>query len=288
MPTITPVERALLKRKKKTRRALKRPARQATPDSIEREYMRKFNKILNRLEKLIKARVVKELPKLVEQHNKKLPTSDRMDATIAQKVAKLFVSIEKSLADLPTSMVQGAAEDIAKKTNKFNKAQVAKVFKSVVGVDLLGKEPWLAEQLEMFSIGNANLISDVSQQFINNTQQTVMEGLRQGLRHEEIAKRILSKSGKGLASDLRKAKKRAALIARDQVSKLNGQLTQLRQENVGVQKYIWRTVRDSRVRNSHREREGKEFDWSNPPSDGHPGEPINCRCFAEPVLDDII
>ena len=27
--------------------------------------------------------------------------------------------------------------------------------------------------------------------------------------------------------------------------------------------------------------------WDDPPSEGHPGEPINCRCVAEPVLSSL-
>ncbi len=300
----TPVEEALLKKARRSKKKLKlrKPVRQSIPLNLEREYLRKFNKIITRMEKIIRARVIKQLPTLVNQNEKKLPTT-RLDASPAQKVAKLFISINKSLVGIPDSLKEGAAEDIAKKVNKFNEAQVGNVFKSVLGVDLLGGEPFLKEQLEIFSLANANLIKDVTQELVDKTQQTVLRGLRQGLRHEEIAQQILGrvKTGEGLVSDIRKAKQRAALIARDQVSKLNGQLTELRQTNAGVKKYRWRTVGDGRVRGTpgtpsenlgkdknHFKREGKIFLWSDPPPDGHPGEPILCRCFAEPVLDDLI
>jgi len=45
-------------------------------------------------------------------------------------------------------------------------------------------------------------------------------------------------------------------------------------------KYIWRTRADSKVRSVHAERDGKVFDWDNPPEGGHPGEAPNCRCRA--------
>ncbi|MBI5426784.1 MAG: hypothetical protein HZA02_00725 [Nitrospinae bacterium] len=48
------------------------------------------------------------------------------------------------------------------------------------------------------------------------------------------------------------------------------------------QRYIWRTRRDSQVRSEHAEREGKVFDWNNPPKGGNPGEDYGCRCWAEP------
>ncbi|WNK00085.1 phage minor head protein [Thalassospiraceae bacterium LMO-JJ14] len=51
-------------------------------------------------------------------------------------------------------------------------------------------------------------------------------------------------------------------------------------------KYIWRTRGDSKVRSAHAERDGKVFDWDNPPEGGHPGEAPNCRCLAEDVKDN--
>ncbi|GAB6054407.1 hypothetical protein JCM17960_32270 [Magnetospira thiophila] len=46
-------------------------------------------------------------------------------------------------------------------------------------------------------------------------------------------------------------------------------------------KYIWHTAGDSKVRPAHAERDGKEFSWDDPPEGGHPGEELNCRCWAE-------
>ena len=43
---------------------------------------------------------------------------------------------------------------------------------------------------------------------------------------------------------------------------------------------------DERERAHHVDREGKEFNWDKPPDDGHPGQPILCRCYAEAVLPE--
>jgi len=85
---------------------------------------------------------------------------------------------------------------------------------------------------------------------------------------------------------LRITKNRASLIAVDQVGKLNGQLTELRQTNLGIEGYIWRNSEDRRVRDTHqaspRGFANRKFTWTNPPAEGHPGQPIRCRCYAEP------
>lgn len=94
-------------------------------------------------------------------------------------------------------------------------------------------------------------------------------------------------------------KNRAKFIARDQTSKLTGNLNQARMQENGIDEYIWRTARDERVvgtpggkypkgtrgHGNHYEREGETFSWQTPPSDGHPGQAYNCRCYAEPKLN---
>ena len=96
------------------------------------------------------------------------------------------------------------------------------------------------------------------------------------LSGEEIAKQIQELPRRG--------KNRAALIARDQTNKLNGQLTMLRQKSIGIEEYIWRTAGDTRVRVAHRSYADNTFKWKNPPEGGHPGQDINCRCYPEPVI----
>jgi SPP1 gp7 family putative phage head morphogenesis protein len=77
---------------------------------------------------------------------------------------------------------------------------------------------------------------------------------------------------------------RASVIARDQLGTLNSRLTRARHELVGVARYRWVTMGDDLVRDEHAERNGQEFEWDDPPPDGHPGEPINCRCHARAAI----
>lgn len=99
---------------------------------------------------------------------------------------------------------------------------------------------------------------------------------------------------------------RARLIARDQTGKLNAALTEARQKRIGVEEYIWQSVEDERVRENHRVLDGKICRWDDPtvyrnPGEtewrsrssigafvGHPGEDYQCRCFAEPRMEEII
>ena len=125
--------------------------------------------------------------------------------------------------------------------------------------------------------------------------------MREGLRAEEIAKEIERDFISSQGTELKKARKRAKLIARDQVASLQGDISRVRQTQLGVSRYVWRTAKDERVRSTHRNRENEIFVWGEPIGpqlrkkgllvdtiDGPPGRPINCRCYAEPVLEDVV
>lgn len=82
---------------------------------------------------------------------------------------------------------------------------------------------------------------------------------------------------------------RAKLIARTEVAKANAALTRARAEFVGAEYYIWRTMQDPEVRESHAELEGEVFRFDDPPEiEGEgahgPGDFPNCRCFPEPII----
>lgn len=120
---------------------------------------------------------------------------------------------------------------------------------------------------------NVSLISGLNAETKKRVEQIIFEGFALRKTKAEITK--------SLAEAMGITQRRARSIAGDQTHKLNSLLTGLRQKQLGFNKYLWRTRRDDRVRKLHREREGKTFSWDNPPSDGHPGWPINCRCVAE-------
>lgn len=64
-------------------------------------------------------------------------------------------------------------------------------------------------------------------------------------------------------------------------------INQLRQKDLGIERYIWRSQDDAKVRDSHAEYDDQMFRWDEPPAGGHPGQAHNCRCYAEPVSLDV-
>lgn len=158
-----------------------------------------------------------------------------------------------------------------------------------MGVDVYRSEPWLAELQKNWVSQNTSLIKSVPTQYMAKVEQIVRTGVIAGTSSREIAKQVKDAAG---VSD-----RRAKIIARDQIGKANGELTQYRQTDLGVEEYKWSTAKDERVRGnpsgrfpkaipSHWAREGKTFSWDNAPSGGHPGMAILCRCYGDPVWPD--
>jgi SPP1 gp7 family putative phage head morphogenesis protein len=77
---------------------------------------------------------------------------------------------------------------------------------------------------------------------------------------------------------------RAVLIAENETQRWFGEQQQIRYSEAGLDSYVWRTQRDSRVRPLHASYEGETFRWSESVKDAPPGSSPNCRCWAEPVV----
>lgn len=213
------------------------------------------------------------------------PTTDsiegeRLDAWPTQ-LANTTDEIKKEVDTLEQKPTEQDIEEIATDISNFNKSQVDSVIQSGLGIQVFTPEPWLELEIEAFTQQNLSLIGSLEDEYLRKVEEAVNRGVQAGDRAEDIAKELQDIEGV--------TESRAKLIARDQVSKLNGNLNMLRQENLGIESYIWRTSEDERVRESHRVKNGKQFNWDNPPSDtGHPGEDFNCRCYAEPNLDEFL
>jgi len=266
----------------------------SAPLGIERDYQTKLRKITTRVKDIINEEIVQNLETIIAEAEALRPKNDsaRYDQNIGEKVNDLFKATEQRIAgeinDFEISQItEGTAEEIS----AWNKAQITRVIKQGLGVDVYQAEPWLAQELNIFTVNNVNLIKSSNAAFLKQVETVVYDGMRRGLRHEEIAKQILGtgKDELGKVSKFKNAKTRANLIGRDQVNKLNGQLNELRQQNAGVKSYIWRTNIDGRERSTHHNWNGKTFTWAKgSPNGTNPGDEIQCRCLAEPVLDDLL
>lgn len=237
------------------------------PMGCEREYQRFAKRLIDALRESVK----EALPQLQHVGTVKQDSVKDNIAVVMETMRRRFRSKAEQLR------IEAEIKRIASITNDFNQRQFRAVLRSALQVDIYQYEPWLQELTELWTAENARLITSVPETVFSGIEGIAARGVMEGTSTDDLADDILDQ--------VDMSERRAQLIARDQVGKLNGDITKYRQETIGIEEYRWSTSKDSRVRPAHAAREGLIFRWDRPPVDGHPGKAIYCRCVALPVID---
>ena len=139
----------------------------------------------------------------------------------------------------------------------------------------------LKQMEEIWVRENLDLIGSLEAETLRKLRDELTRLISDGVPEEEIEERLIA----FLQKQTEVETNRAVLIGSDQVGKLNGRLMEYWQRSAGIEEYRWQTMMDDRVRPLHADRQGLIFRWDKPPSDGHPGMAVRCRCVADPVID---
>ena len=129
-----------------------------------------------------------------------------------------------------------------------------------------------------------HLITSLPTQAAERVHEIAIGNLYAGERYAGLIEHIMETG--------RVTRNRATMIARTETARVSSSLTQARAQHIGSEGYIWSTVRDGRVRKSHRDMEGKFVRWDSPPEVDpgvppyHAGQVWNCRCFANVIVPD--
>ena len=197
----------------------------------------------------------------------------------ATTLTQVFENLRNKYKDLD-KQAKVVANDFTYQVSSANKDRFYRSIENVVGVNLqtIIQNEGLEDTLVASTSANVSLIKSIPDEYFKKVENAVFTGTTQGKKATSMIKDL---------QDIGKVtKNRAKIIARDQTSKLNSALNQQRQQNLGIEEYIWVSARDGeRVRKSHASKDGKRFRWDSPPPDtGHPGEDIQCRCIAQPII----
>lgn len=111
---------------------------------------------------------------------------------------------------------------------------------------------------------------------VRDIQSRALQAVINGERPEQLYDMIMQ-SGDVTAG-------RARMIARTEIGRATGALTQARALAVGSEGYWWR-IEGAGTRDSHRRMKDKFVRWDNPPTldgmTGHAGCLPNCKCWSE-------
>jgi SPP1 gp7 family putative phage head morphogenesis protein len=215
------------------------------------------------------------------------PKFDDPHDVISRTFGSIRVGIERVLTDKQIARI---AKDGASLIDQANRHVFGTQIRTVLNVNPMTSEPWIVPAVEAFVKENVSLISTIAPENLSDIEQMLYRDAKRKLSPEQMKERIIERFGV--------AESRAQLIARDQVGKFNGSLSQLRQTGLGIKEYVWRTAEDERVRPDHARLDGNTYQWSKPPitvrsgkragERNHPGQDIQCRCYPEPVLPRIV
>lgn len=272
MPVIIPPGQGKKQIKKKVKGAAIKPAK-----AVETQYMRMFRQ---------------NAALMAESASQIYTEVQARTVSLASIRARLDLA-ESTILD-QTAATQ-AATGIVNSANNLQKKRFERVLAKAFGVDVIAVIDTIGirKAIDVAIQRNVDLIKTVRRNYFSGIREAVYNNFAGvGQPENRTLLQQIQHVGKG-------TKSRAKVIARDQAQKLNANFSQVRQEEAGIDGYIWRTAKDNRVvgapgglypkptrlHGDHFRREGKEFKWADPPPDGHPGEPIMCRCVAEPIID---
>lgn len=152
--------------------------------------------------------------------------------------------------------------------------------RAALGVEVPTTDQRIPGIIDRFVSKNLTRIRTLTDRMIGEVEAIVIDAWDRGLSESEVAEAIEARIGV--------AKSHARFMARDQMGALYTQVQRARHQEIGVRLFRWQTQGDSKVRDSHRVKHGRVFPYegSRAPS-FFPGDEYGCRCFEEPVFDEI-
>ncbi len=117
-------------------------------------------------------------------------------------------------------------------------------------------------------------------------RREVEDNARAGYRFDRLAKIVKEHT--------KVSQYKAEFLARQETALFMSEFRRRNFAEAGVTRYIWKTSKDQRVRDSHAHLDGKVFFYNDPPivdaargRRANPGQDYNCRCIDVPVLDPV-
>ena len=188
--------------------------------------------------------------------------------------------------------------NIAESAFSFNGNQYDKSTQSALGVKFPSDEDWWPDARDLWRDTNYEIIRSDIRKYIADINSATEQAVTNGWSVKTLSEQIQ-------ALDAKITKSRADFIARDQIGKLNGTITQHRMQDIGLTMYEWSSSSDERVRDSHAIMDGLLCRWDDatvysedggrtwkPRPSGavllHPGMDYQCRCTALAWFDELI
>lgn len=237
--------------------------RLAAPRAAERRYVGALAGAMRKMHEDAMTWLRPKLPQIAKKPEARHDASTHLGNEFEAEVDSLVATLAASVSPSFDALAEGVATNNARALRGL-------------GLDIRGT---LGATLDHLRDWNVNLMRKAGRAYAEDVAGVLSDPQNWGLRAEELAALVEDRASV--------SESRAELIARDQTSKLNSAISQHRQQSAGITSYTWSGSLDERERETHLANEGKVFDWASPPSEtGHPGDDIQCRCVAVPILPE--
>lgn len=233
--------------------------------------------------------------KLTREFNKLgIEYSERLQG-FKKEINKLPVSIQSAIAQAnlinktinENMLAKVATLQIGEDKIRDVKTKYKSIIKSIdeqieISVDLTQaeKEIIAKEYKNNLELYIKNFLDEETKKLRDEVEESVNAGYRAEHLKELIKERY------------RVSESKAEFLAKQETSLLTSKYTQMRYKDAGINKYIWSTSGDNRVRHDHKELDGKIISYDDPPivdkatgRKAHAGEDFGCRCIQVPVID---
>lgn len=205
----------------------------------------------------------------------------------ANVFSKLVKSFEKKVfKQFSKKNIDNFVKTKLNKADSFNKKRVYGSLESLFGIDAnqLIKEESMSPTINALISSTSEWVERLRDETLQDFSAASLRQMTLGRTVDELIDNLNEMEGK--------KKNAAKFVARNQISNFNGLLTKLRYQKVGIEKAIWITSNDEKVRTCHRRRDGKEFDLNKGCFSScdnkflYPGTDYNCRCVMNAVITD--
>jgi len=277
------------------------------PMTMEREYLR----IVDRYMMLFYTTLAKQLPvirkatsgeckaKIIDLKIRLKIRHDAndIDTDVGYIIEEVFARIQEDFNQQALLFDLGRRiTTLANQTRRLSITQWRRVVRQSLGINIM-EDYYMGEffrtTLIQWITNNIGLIESAPQSALTELRNIIQEGWQSGLSNRDISRQI--------QSAYEKYKNKTDFWARDQMAKLNADMSEQQQKDAGVEEYVWSTSGDERVRGNpsgkwpdgdHYQLDGTRHNWINPPvvdkrtgRCAHPGKDFNCRCVALPVFN---
>ena len=254
------------------------------PVSMEREYIRVTNTYMTLLNLTLKDHLPTICKIISAERGIRHDGAEEARNLISHVFLKINEAFEKRAARFGLGR---KIQDLADRCQKLSIWQWKRTVKRTLGMNI-SENHYLGEffrgNLNQWTQRNVDLIKTIPKNTLTDMKRIVEDGFTAGKTNTAIGKEIQAKYAL--------ERHHAQFIARDQMAKLNCEMTREQHRDAGVEAYVWSSSGDEKVRKRHAYLDGKTFKWSEPPivdlrtgRRAAPGQDFQCRCVALPKFN---